>query len=163
MKKHWLILPATIVALPLIPFVAVVLYGLAAGVFYVGIVFLAGLPSVEGISECTQIEDGFLAREDIPKNSKVAPGTAPVSCSARTEGVVFKVPPTFTIWGAVDKKTQNQYLATLNTVRQEAGIKKLNVEFYEKENWQEWKSAKASGGSRGPEKLLRKETLVDSR
>ncbi|GAB6042778.1 hypothetical protein JCM17961_34550 [Endothiovibrio diazotrophicus] len=72
---------------------------------------------------------------------------------------MFKTPPKFYVYGALGESVQDRYLNTLQSILQATGVEKLDVEFYERENWTEWKSAKGSGGSRGPERLLRSETL----
>jgi hypothetical protein len=80
----------------------------------------------------------------------------------RSKGYVFETPPTVIIYGVAKKTSQEQYLAALNAIRLNMGIKQLRVKFYEQENWIEWgsKETGASGGDRGAERLIRKETLA---
>ena len=122
---------------------------------------LYGVSTGADVDECSRILDGFLKEHDIPRSSKSAPGRAPVFCNPGARGYIFTTPPTVVIYGAVDRMRQDQYLKTLNTIRRDVGEKTLRVEFFEQENWVEWKSKEtgAHGGDRGPERLLRKETL----
>jgi hypothetical protein len=161
LKKHW----RTACLITFAAVCAISVIGLVIGpngremVQYVVPVFVYGISNGGDVEECSKIRDTFLLRHDIPKNAKSISGQSPVFCNPGSDGVVFKVPPTFIIYGAMDKTIQDQYLSTLESIRSKIGANKIQVEFYEKENWIELKSPQASSGHRGPELLLREVTL----
>jgi hypothetical protein len=121
-----------------------------------------GISTGGDVAECSQVVEIFFERHNISKDSKSAPGRAPVFCDPRSKGYVFETPPTVIIYGVAKKTSQEQYLAALNAIRLNMGIKQLRVKFYEQENWIEWgsKETGVSGGDRGAERLIRKETLA---
>jgi hypothetical protein len=61
------------------------------------------------------------------------------------------------IYGVTTSVAQTRVLGNLKNFRRASNTKPLTVEFYEKENWTSWHNEKsgASGGKRGPEKLIR--------
>ena len=130
-------------------------------VVFIASAMLYGISTAGDVAECSQIVREFLRQHDLPKSSKSVPGKAPVFCNAGARGYIFTTPPTVVIYGTVDRTRQDQYLVALDSIRRGAGAKKLRVMFFEQENWIEWKSKEtgAYGGDRGPERLLRNETL----
>lgn len=163
MSKTWRLGIGTIAA----TVVLVALAGVAIGrdgrdtVLMVASAMLYGVETANDVNECARIFGAFLQKHDIPKTSESAPGRAPVFCTPGSRGYVFTTPPTVIIYGAIDKTRQDQYLKTLNAIRHDVGAKTLRVEFYDQENWIKWKSKQTGsyGGDRGPERLLRRETL----
>jgi hypothetical protein len=164
MKRGWRIAISSVAAV----ISAVLLIAVAFGsngrdmVQYVAAAILYGVSDGGAATECNRLREVFLRQHEIPKNSKSVPGQPAIFCNAGSSGIVFKVPTTFIIYGAVDKAIQDQYLNALDSILRTNGPHDLRVEFYEQENWVEWKSAAtgASGGDRGPERLLRAETLT---
>lgn len=121
--------------------------------------FLYGITTASDAEECSDIVKLFLAKHNVPRNSISVPGHAPVFCNPGSSGVIFTNPPTVVIYNYIDRYQQDEFLKSLNEIRQSLNIKSIRVDFFERENWIGWKSEKASGGDRGPERQLRTETL----
>jgi hypothetical protein len=162
MKRGWRIATISLAVLAgfLLVFATVIGPNGRAMTLYAASVLIYGISDAGQVEECSKIVDMFLQRHDIPKTSKSKKGYPPVFCTPGASGLLINSPPTVIIYEARTQAAQEQYLATVRSVQHEIGSPKIGVEFYEAENWIEWKSDRASGGERGPERLLRKEVLA---
>jgi hypothetical protein len=159
MKRGWRIALGGLTTLACLLIVGAILIGPTGAIGYVPAVLIFGISTAGDAGDCGKIIDMFLQRHEIPKTSKSKEGHPPVFCNPGASGLIT-TPPTVVIYEATNPTTQEQYLATLKSIQQQAAFPNIRVEFYESENWTEWRSDRASGGNRGPERLLRKESLV---
>jgi hypothetical protein len=87
-----------------------------------------------------------------------APGRAAAFCNSGRFGVFLTRYDVIMLYGIKVKAEQNRVIQALIYSRaQGQRARPIRVYFYEKENWVTWKNESngASGGSRGPETLLR--------
>jgi hypothetical protein len=127
-----------------------VLYGL----FYVGIEFVDS--GVGAFADCHGLRAAAASSGDIPE-SLSTPDNPAVSCQTGLFGMFLTRYDILNIYGVTTSVAQTRVLGNLQNFRRASNTKPLRVEFYEKENWTSWRNEKsgASGGKRGPEKLIR--------
>lgn len=127
-----------------------VLYGL----LYVGIEFVDSGGGAFG--DCQGLQAAAASSGDAPE-SLSRPGNPAVFCATGLFGMFLTRYDILSVYGVTAPVAQARVLGNLKSFRRASNTKPVRVEFYEKENWTSWHNEKngASGGKRGPEKLIR--------
>jgi hypothetical protein len=129
---------------------AAVLYGLLC----VGIGFTDS--GVGAFADCEGLRGAAASSGNVPESLSV-PGGPAVSCQTGLFGMFLTRYDVLNVYGVTASATQGRVLQNLENYRRTSHTKPIRVEFYEKENWTSWHNEKngASGGRRGPERLIR--------
>src|ERR1700690_960906 len=122
-------------------------------VFTLGLLFVS---SRGDYGHCEQMIHGVAATASIPP-SAFDPAHPAAFCLEGNYGLFRTRYQILQIYGVAERKTQDAILVSLNRVRQAENTESIQVLFYERENVHLWHNDKngASGGTRGPEILLR--------
>ncbi len=131
-----------------------VLGGLLVAYFYA--YFMAmGSGDVE-MAECHQLESAVVEKHTIP-SSISAPGQPAIFCDRAIQLPFLRHYEKVYVYGVLDGAAQDAIVLTLRDFHQAGSGGRIEVQFFEKENWQRWSDPKTgdSGGRRGPETPLR--------
>jgi hypothetical protein len=112
------------------------------------------------LSECSGIIQAASDSYPIP-DSLSQPGHPAAFCAGEQYGMFMSHFNDVSIYGVTARTAQDRMLHDLSAYRGLSHVHPLHVGFYEKENWTGWRNEKngASGGSRGPENLIRVTTV----
>jgi hypothetical protein len=126
--------------------------------FYLGIQFIQ--TGADRLGECYGLNQAANSSNDIP-TSIAFPERPAIGCSVERYGMFLAFYNDLNIKGVPNIGAQNRILDNLSKYRKAAHTHPIHVTFWEKENWTTWHNDKtgASGGSRGPENLLRVQTV----
>jgi len=108
--------------------------------------------------DCLGLMRAANAGNQVPQ-SVVQPGRPAIYCLSASYGVFLLRYDLLHVYGVADHAAQDDVVQNLSRYRESRGARPIRVEFYQKENWITWQSARAKGGSRGPEQLIRIATV----
>jgi len=132
------------------------------GLLYVGIEFTDEWRSSRAgaFADCQGLRDAAASSAELPESLSV-PGGPAVSCQTGLFGMFLTRYDVLNVYGVTASAAQARVLQSLENFRRASHAKPIRVEFYEKENWISWHNEKnsATGGRRGPEKLIREAVI----
>lgn len=116
-------------------------------------------PTVDDARECEFVLEKLLEVYEYKVQSTSSPGrpAAFIAPMSRQNCII--------LYGIIDIGEQDKIVTILKQIREEHRTKKIQVRFYEAENWKSWENQDtkpgepSGGGSRGEEKLIRKITI----
>jgi hypothetical protein len=138
--------------IPKIILTLLVLFVLAYGYYYL----TAALTSGDDVLECKAIA-GLVASAAVVPESVSTPGRPAIFCDAEARGFFLTRFDHVRIYGVTDKNQQDSILEALGHKQTQSKLRKITVDFYEKENWKTWSDPGTGrrGGERGLEAPIR--------
>jgi hypothetical protein len=148
---------------------AVAAFALSDSVRYVVIMTIAGvtygITSAEDVDEAATLEQAVVSKttaiHQFVRNSATRPGLPPISVNPGSRAILTW-PPNINIYEIKDRAEQNRVIAVVQGVMSEQKLKRVDIQFMDKENWivTNYPNASigeiASVGKRGPELQLRR-------
>jgi hypothetical protein len=121
-------------------------------VFYLLAYLTMTTTSSEDLWECTVIVKAIEAEHRIPP-SLSAPGRPGVFCDKGVHLPFLNAYDTVVVYGVTDRAEQDAIIVTLANIRHESYVRKVRLQFIDKENWTTWSDPRSGrrGGDRGPE------------
>jgi len=131
--------------------------GTALALGYSYAYFMTTTTSADDLSNCKEVVANIVSVVHVPE-SVSSPGRPAAFCDREVTGLLLRSVEHVRIYGVVDPKEQEIALDVLKNSPRKT-VKRVLVEFYEKENWKTWIDAPSGtkGGQRGPETPMRRE------
>jgi hypothetical protein len=114
------------------------------------------------VEDCPGLISAAASPGEVPQSQSSLPEVDPAAyCMAARVGALLEPYAYLEVYGVTSRAAENRILSKISAYRDANHRQPVRVEFYEKENWIMWKNDKtgASGGMRGPERLIRVATL----
>ncbi|OPZ74733.1 MAG: hypothetical protein BWY82_00563 [Verrucomicrobia bacterium ADurb.Bin474] len=142
--------------------IALILLGVIAAAF-LWLISRIGIPAISEAREVEALREYVMQHNKFTERSKSAPESPPVFNRAGATGFIFKnqLPHQLIVYGITDPARQDAIISTVRQYREEHHIRPVVICFYQEENWTIKTNTQGTivGGSRGPEKLIRRKKI----
>jgi len=126
--------------------------------------FVATTAGADDVFKCKAMVNSVVSAVRVPE-SVSSPGQPAVFCDREIGDLLLRPIEHIRVYGIMDSKDQDAVLNAVELARVKLNVRRVLVEFYEKENWKTWADASTGnrGGQRGPETPIRRAVVEQRR